>query len=484
MEALTKRYGLLFAALIMSFGSMQAQEVDDMYFTKKDREKLNEQKVSINKKMPSAQNEVAAEHVYNNENAYSEEHVNPEYLARYGNQTDTPAGQEEYFTDQTTTGNISQPPVINNYYTTPRPYFAPSFNMGYSPWGWNYGIGMTFGYGYGSFMPRYGWGGFYDPWMDPWMNPWGPRWSMSMSFGYGWGSPFYYDPFYRRNPWAWGGWGAGAWGYCPPGYGGNVVIINNYESRYNRTFRPGSGPSRSNVDRLASRSGTSNTNEGTGFSGRTGDFNGKAVTPSRVASAVPTRKNNSNSSRGISQSDYYRRSQSSRTISDDIVSRATRSRSQFSSPNSNYSTRSREAGSSTRTISGMTPTTTSSRVTSGNRPMSTSTYSPRSSSNTGRSYNGYAAPARSTGSRYGTPSRGNNSSPSYNRSYSPSRTNSSYMGTSPSRSNGSYRGSSPSRSSGSYSAPSRSSGSSGSRSSGASRSSGSRSSSSGVRRSN
>jgi len=465
MKAPIFKFSVLLAGILVSAGMSFGQEYDDMYFTKKDRKALNEKSMSINKNLPSAQTEEATEYVKKNENAYSEEHVNPEYLARYGNNT-TDKGQAtgEYYSESQ--NDDYQAPVVNNYYVNNGPGFANNLGF-YDPWMWNpyYGsrwrFNLAFGFGSGwGWGPSFGWGTGFG-----WGNPWGwgydpffgPSWNVGMSWGWGgswgWGSPWGWNNPWMRPGWGWGGgfYGGGYWGYP-----GNVVVINNYENRYNRTFRRGAGPSRQYVARER-RDGSYN-NSGDRFTDRTGETYGRAGNTSRVASSTASRRyidpNNSATSRSrVTQADYHRRSQaSSRAVSNDAYSRSRTSAvsrsAAYSSPRSNYSTRTRATGSSYGT--------TNSRTSSG--------YS--------RSVPGYRSPTNSTRS-YSPNATRTRSSSSYQRSSSPSRSSGSYQ-----------RSSSPSRSSSGYRSSGGSSRSSGvSRgSSGASRSSGSSRSSSGGRR--
>ena len=465
MKAPKFKFSVLLAGFFAFAGIAQAQEYDDMYFNKKDRKAKVENQMSINKNLPSAQTEETTEYVMKNENTFSEEHVNPEYLARYGNNGSANGqyAEDEYYTEGGNAGDDYQVPVVNNYYYNMGagyngvgfydPFFNPWMTGWNNPWvrsSWNFSVNFGFGWGnFGGwnpwrFGPSWGWNSWYGPsWGMGWgWNSWyGPSWNVG--WGYGWG-----------NAWAWnGGWG---WGSPYWGYPGNVIIINDYESRYNRTFRRGSGPSRSSVAQR--RDGTSNTDR---FTDQTGTTYGRAGNASRVASSTATRRyidpNNSVSrSNRVTQGDYYRRSQmGSRTVSNGVTSSrstayntsrsgaASRS-SAYSSPGSNYSTRTR--GSSSY---------------GGQRNMDyRSGSSSRSSFNTPASRNSYRT--NSSGRGY-TPSR---SSGSYNRSSSGSTGRSmgsfSTGGSSRGSSGGSISTGGGSRSSGS-SGGSRSSGSSGSR---------------------
>ncbi|MCA6078054.1 hypothetical protein [Fulvivirga sedimenti] len=462
MKAPKTKFSVILAAFFAFAGIAQAQEYDDMYFTKKDRKALKEKEMNINPNLSNAQAEKTSEYVIKNENAYSEEHVNPEYLARYGNNETGNAqySDDEYYTEGGNAGDDYQVPVVNNYYVNTNPGFYDPFYSGFGGWGypynswyvparWRFSVAFGFGWGWGG-----GWGpswGFGPSW------GWGPSWNVG--FGYGWGSPYYgWGGGYWGNPY----YGGGFWGY--PGYG-NVVIVNNYESRYNRTFRNGAGPSRV----TGARERTANGSDGR-FTSRTGDSYGKAGNNSRVASSTATRRyidpnNSASRNRATTQADYHRRSvASSRSVSNDVVSRSVSSRNSsasrstaYTSPRSNYSTRTRGSAytsGSTSRGSSYGRTSTQSSMPSYRTPSSNSYRSGSSPSYRGSS------PSRSSGSSYRGSSPSRSSGSSY-RSSSPS-SGSSYR-SAPSSSGGSYR------SSGSSSGSSRSSGSSGaSRSSGSS----------------
>lgn len=438
MRTHIKKLFALTGALTIALGTLYAQnkEYDDLYFTPNDRVKVKkveaEDRVVLNSREVQ---QLAANPVEN----YSAKNVNPEFIARYQAPSEEYssdseyAAEGEYFNEDynynnTNTSNVSHnnadvairdrygnaayfDDVSDVYWSDPFYYEGSIFDPFYSPHRYGHN---RYSYGYRPF--RSGWSlsfGF--------GNAWGMRsgWHSGFSFGYGWGSG-YYDPFYSSyyDPFYSPYYGS-YYGYGYP-YRNNVVVINNYESRNDRTIKRGPGTSRSGslVDNNRSR-GVS-TNESTGRSSST-----SRVATSREREYV----NTSRTSRENldAQSRYYRRSREAVTSQNNAVPTNSRTYDSRSRSSSNYSTDSR---SSTR---------------------SRSSYTRPSNSNS-------------------------NSNSSYNRSESNSRT---YSTPSRSRSNSNYTPSRSSRSS-SYSAPSRSSSSGSSISSGSSSrsSSGTRSSSS------
>ncbi|ELR69753.1 RhoGEF Guanine nucleotide exchange factor for Rho/Rac/Cdc42-like GTPase [Fulvivirga imtechensis AK7] len=448
MDTHIKKFSAFIGIFILALGGSYAQnkEYDDLYFTSSDRNKVK--KVKVENKVVQDADQVQQLDP-NPQESYSSKTVNPEYIARYQAKSqedyssDSEYAEGEYFNE-----NYQSPEDITtnfannaNYVTRDRygnTHYSNNFNDIYwsDPMFYRGTIYDPF------YRPYYG----YRPWRSGWSvsigfgNTWGWRngWhsGFSMGYGWGWGWNSWYDPFYAYDPF-----------YCPPysrfGYGGyyggywgapyrSVVVINNYESRSDRTFKRGPGMSRSGDVAVNSRNRRSTT------SGSTGDIStGRSSTAGRTSADAPAGRYTSNSrDYSDTQSRYYRRSREAvnTTSSSDTQGRTYDSRSRSTS---NYSTES-------------------------NRSTS------RSSSSYGRSYDN---------SRNGSYNNNSNSR-SNSRSYStPSRSNSnrySSGNSSNSRSSGSYSSGSgsSSRSSGSYSSGSnsRSSGSS-SRSSGSSRSS-------------
>jgi len=437
MKTLKAKISLI-VLLAVGIGSVAAQEYDDMYFTKKDRKKVKY--VSEDKAVTQDLDQVQQFTDTPGEN-FSARTVNPEYIAKYQASSQESGSAEfandEYFVEDYNQNNNNLNTTVNDFQNNYSDvavrdrYGNVRYFNSYSDVYWSDPFLYQNTIFDPLYRPYYGWNAY---------RPWRSGWSVSVGFGWGWNS-------WRWNRWntGWGwnswnyGWG-NAWGYdpwCPGFYGGyygnpyrNVVVINNYENRYNRNYRRGPGTSRSGVinDADGRRSRVASTNNG-----RSTTTNGRTSSGTSRARYI----NNDNRDFDDAQSRYYRRSRSA--------------------------------------VNGSSTATSSSRSTS----RSSSNYTPDS-----RSYsNSRSAVSRSSSSNYNRSSysqrsRSSRSSSSYNRSSNSSSRSSSYT---PSRSSTRSRSSSV----GSSSRSSRSSGvSSGSRSS--SRSSGSRSSSrsSGSRRGN
>jgi len=163
-------------------------------------------------------------------------------------------------------------------------YYGSPFRSYYDPFYYDY-------YGYNSFSPWYGPG-------------------LSISFGWGWGSPFYnsylnspyygwgiYSPYYAWSPYSYyGGYGGGLYGgYYGGGYGGRVNVLpgtTTYGPRPDRTGnRANSGivpTDRSRTDRYnPSRSNTEMRNAG----GRSARPVREAGRETRESYRPPTRSN-------------------------------------------------------------------------------------------------------------------------------------------------------------------------------------------------
>jgi hypothetical protein len=246
-------------AVAMSASVFAQEEIDDMYFTSKDRVAENAKRqvevASLSKRVLESESAP----VINPTDSYSSRGVNPEYIS--GSKVGSVA---------TTGNNVSyfsanyQPTAVNqslnnnsnmayNGFGGPMGYnrFGSPYGMmggmgmmgmggmgmGFSPWGFNnmglmnpymnpymdpfmmnnwggYGMngfyqpGLSFGFGSGWGNPMFGFGNsFYNPWG---YNSWGMN-----SFYGGWGNPWGMNSFYNRG---WNTWGNG-W------YGGNTVVV-------------------------------------------------------------------------------------------------------------------------------------------------------------------------------------------------------------------------------------------------------------------
>lgn len=215
---------IIFAGLmICSTGLIAQVEHDDMYFKKKDRAKLNQQKEQAAQEQSAqaiarGEKQLRFDYPINTNQTLPAQsnQTNPEYIAR--SQSEMVATEEQdYF--------------VENYQYIPANNFN-NFNNNLSAWN------SSQLYNTGFFAPQiYGWNSpYYSPFNDPYLmgynnNPWcNPAfqsgWSVSFSYGwgnnwnYGWGNP--YNNMWGNSMWAWGG---NPYSYYGNGFYNNPVII-------------------------------------------------------------------------------------------------------------------------------------------------------------------------------------------------------------------------------------------------------------------
>jgi len=214
------KVAILSLAAICFGGSLMAQEIDDMYFTRKDRAKLNAAKAdeatySASKKNKGNDEAASADESVNPTDTYSARSTNPEYVSRSNSEQAVTDNQDYYVTDyrNSTANNLNK---FNNNYNNW--YNSSWYNSGY------YGNSM-----YSGFNSPYYYNSFSNPWMSPYYQP---GWGSSLSFyygspyynnyGYGGGYGGYYDPFYNPYYGYNSGFGMGyGMGYGNPYYGYN-----------------------------------------------------------------------------------------------------------------------------------------------------------------------------------------------------------------------------------------------------------------------
>jgi hypothetical protein len=260
------------AGLAMISFSASAQETDDMYFNRKDREKLKTETSGTTSKRDKIDSDYKAfrdKHFDNNTEATEEENVNPtdSYSSRQVNPEYTARTQSEqasedeanYFVEGYTPPRVA-PDSNNSALNTPyySNYYGNGFNNPYyaRPYGY-------YGNGYGN--------GYYDPWCNYCNNAWGSPyynsfyspygWSSgwSISIGYGWGN--YYNPYNPYNNWYNPYYG----GYYP----GTVIVVrdgsnNRYRGKYvTRNSRYGSydPKARTNSNQVSRTRVSSNTRQ-------------------------------------------------------------------------------------------------------------------------------------------------------------------------------------------------------------------------------
>jgi hypothetical protein len=262
---------IIFAGLMICSTGLFAQvEHDDMYFKKKDRTKLNEQKEKVSQEQNAqaiarGEKQLRFDYPINTNQAVPNQSnmTNPEFIAR--SQSEMVATEEQdYF--------------VENYQYTPANSFN-NFNNNLSVWN------ASQLYNTGFFAPQiYGWNSpYYSPFNDPYLmgyntNPWcNPSfqsgWSVSFSYGwgnnwnYGWGNP-YNNMMWGNSMWAWGGNPYYGYGYGNGFYNGPVIIIDNgnngavygkRSSRANNAVDPSANDAQRST-RLASYSNNSGNN--------------------------------------------------------------------------------------------------------------------------------------------------------------------------------------------------------------------------------
>ncbi len=247
------------AAILLLWSCMPEQyasvnEYDDIYFSSADMREVNYASlVENNEPQNFSSYHNNAENVQM-EN-FSAKNVNPDYIARYANQSSTNIenyGSDDYYVEDYDNNGLNnnrnlasqgQNTTYNNYRITNYNGFG-----GMSPFSMGMGIGMS-PWGMGGFgMSPFG----YDPFFDPFFPRAGFRTGFSMGFGFsnfgfgmgsmrmrnmiamsygyggGFGNPFFMDPW--MSPYGFNSFGYGGFG-SPFGFGNRfyspVVIINN-----------------------------------------------------------------------------------------------------------------------------------------------------------------------------------------------------------------------------------------------------------------
>ena len=371
---------LLASAFVLSACSKnymaQHSEVDDMYFTSKDRKELEAsnkvftENFTDDYEKPLTQDQVEE---YSDVN-YSSKTINPEYIAKYSSEgltdEEEPLESGEYFDETynlpTSTGGT------NNYYQRNNYYGGSSFGNPYSVWNndpWFYGSP----YSYRPYRP-YGYGSRFSVSLGyTWGSRWGTSWPYSY-YNYG-----YYDPFYRSrlysmrpyNDWGYGFYDPWAFGNSYSYYGGSFGVGNGWycptyvaPTYFNSVDRRVAGRTVTRGPRVARGGPILTGNSGNRDVRGKDQGDGIRITDDG-SSAV--RDDNASRSRTTARNNYYRRSRStssdanvtrgyqrSRTTATPSTLSSTRRRSSTSgySRTSQSSFRTRSSGNSTRFSSG------------------------------------------------------------------------------------------------------------------------------------
>ncbi len=249
--------------------AQSTEELDDMYFTSKDRATLNaSRKVALSYESAQRVTESETASVINPTDSYSARNVNPEYVA--GSKTSgSSATVASFFSPNYMPVSVNQR-LVNNCGSCGNSAYT-NYNSSYYPYN-NYGYGMNPYNSFGMMNPYYGYGygnGFYQS---------GLSFGFGNFYGNGFGSPFYnnyYGNYYGMGSF-YNGWGNSFYGP----YGGyshypTVVVIN--ESR--PAARPTWGET--NAAYYQSRQSSSNPNTGAQYYDRSWRQNVSSTTPDR-----------------------------------------------------------------------------------------------------------------------------------------------------------------------------------------------------------
>jgi hypothetical protein len=211
----TKVTFLTFLAVAASICGMaqSTEELDDMYFTSKDRATLNtSKKVALSSENARRVTESETASVINPTDSYSARNVNPEYVAS-SKVNGSPSTVASYFSPNYIPTGVNQQ-LVRNCGTCGSSY--TNYNSAYSPYS-NYGYGMN-PYSYGMMNPYNSFGngfgnGFYQP---------GLSFGFGSFYGNGFASPFYNNyygmgsysgygnynnPYYNPYSYGYGGYG-------------------------------------------------------------------------------------------------------------------------------------------------------------------------------------------------------------------------------------------------------------------------------------
>lgn len=431
IKLLTLLISLLSITVI--FSSVNAQEYDDMYFSKSDRKTVKVDKAAVLSNNDKNNSSASYKEITKSTETYSAKNVNPEYIARYKStesnevneqtvQKNDSYNSKDYFVegydnydyisdskkgeiDYAALNKRDQMSAKSNYnrpFSSPSWRFSPYMSMGYGypsygrygydPFMMGYGSGLTMGIGFGSgfgYSPSMSYslgmsfGTGYNPWggfggYPGYYSPYG------MSGFYDpWGSMYGYNPYrrYGYSPYYGGGYGYG--GYCPTFVASSYS--NNYgsESLNGRNIQYKPRTTRTSATSRVIKTNTENL--------RVSSSDAKIRVPSRT---ITSSASNGRISRDYSkvQNEYYSKSR-----------RSSSSAQRISTSDNSRKSYGRSSSSASRYASSI----------NNNKPSRTSNYS--SGSNRNSSLSGYSSGTsrRSSSSSYSTPSR---SSSSFSRS--------------------------------------------------------------------
>lgn len=282
----------ILAGMMMAIGSIsfaQQTEVDDMYFTSKDRVKANEFNAVRRSEIKDTEDITPL----NPTDSYSARNVNPEYISRVMLDPNSQAVAAPYFAPN------YQPQVINQNLSNIN-------NTGWDGWSsWRNPNRMAMGFNSFNTNPGFAqnsWA-FNNYWFSPWstwammtMGPgwgggmsWNPNmmwnnWGMNSMWNNGWNNPWAFNSMGWNNGWNGWGWGNGwnnGWNTWGNGWGGNTMVVVNNGDRSGREVVYGTRNSRSsdlnnnvtNSDRRTSYVDANGRNRGSDAGGRVASDN-------------------------------------------------------------------------------------------------------------------------------------------------------------------------------------------------------------------
>lgn len=193
------KYTMMAAVLAFS-GAASAQEVDDMYFTARDRAQHNEQTNAAMAMRYAAEDQQAARsNPVNPSDSYTGRGVNPEFSAQQKNGAEIIQGTPDYFLASYTPKDINSNLYSGSATTSSNCACSPFTTMPYGSFAPYGSFNSLYGFGYSPYM---GYVGNFAPYsmMGYSMTPYGSMWSLGMTYGMGsmYGSPYYngmYNPF-------------------------------------------------------------------------------------------------------------------------------------------------------------------------------------------------------------------------------------------------------------------------------------------------
>jgi hypothetical protein len=454
----------IFSCSSSKYATTGTSEYDDLYFNNSDRYPVMTDGTTTVVQRADTDGGIGV--------GYDSKTLNPDYGLPQDAVVENEYAEDEYYVEDHDDQYMDK--AIDDYLrnnSTARRYTNPRYYNDFDDVFWSdpmYYSGTIFDPLYRSYYGVYSpfaYNSYYRPYSS-FYRPWGPRITVSLGFGYGFGSPYwgrYYDPFYYGGGFGYGygyyspyrnyyGYYGNAW--CPPSYYGgynNTVVINNIEnssgnvrygtrqprgssyivnnSRTQNTASPNSSTIRSRADN-AVRSGTQRTLDNNRVVERnTSNIRTRNADQINPANGANTRfrthslDSKSNYDLNDRSSNLQQRSNVNRNAYR-TPDRGNQTQRSLNRSNNNYSSSPSRSG--TRQLS---PNKNSSSESIRNRGSYNRPSSPSPSRN-------YSAPSR-TRSSSSSPSRSSYSAPSRSQSYSaPSRSSS----PSPSRSTPSRTG--------------------------------------------